>query len=59
MKGGYSARQNPFAVLTSIEGTPLKAFYTEAYECTIDNIEKTLDSFIICINSNDNGNSSN
>ncbi len=47
VKSGYSARQNPFAILTDTEGTPIKAFYTEAHECTVDNIEKTLDSFIV------------
>ena len=59
VKGGYSARKSPFAVLYDMDKNPVKAFYTEANECTVDNIEKTLDSFIICINSNDNENSSN
>ena len=59
VKGGYSARKSPFAVLYNMDKNPVKAFYTEANECTVDNIEKTLDSYIICTNSNDNENSSN
>ena len=59
VKGGYSARKSPFAILCDMDKNPVKAFYTEANECTLDNIEKTLDSFIIFIISNDNENSSN
>lgn len=59
IKGSFGARQTPFAVMVDLDKNPIKAFYSEANECTVDNIEKTLDSFIICINSNDNGNSSN
>lgn len=58
-KGSFGARQTPFAIMVDLDKNPIKAFYSEANECTVDNIEKTLDSFIICINSNDNGNSSN
>ena len=40
VKGGYGARQTPFAVAT-LEG-PLKAFYSEDGSCTIENIIKWL-----------------
>lgn len=46
VKGGYSARQSPFAVLLNVENKPIKAFYTEAEECTVDNIEFYLDAFL-------------
>lgn len=46
VKGGYSARQSPFAVLLNVENKPIKAFYTEAKECTVDNIEFYLDAFL-------------
>ena len=46
VKGSYSARKNPFVVLTNYEKIPIKAFYSEAEECVLDNIEKYLDSFI-------------
>ena len=46
LKGGFSARKSPFLVLFDVEGTPIKAFYTEANECSLDNIEKVLDSYI-------------
>jgi hypothetical protein len=36
VKGGYGARQTPFAVAT-LEG-PLKAFYSEDGSCTVENI---------------------
>lgn len=40
VKGGYGARQTPFAVAT-FEG-PLKAFYSEDGSCTSENIIKWL-----------------
>lgn len=46
VKGGYSARKTPFAVLLDIENKPIKAFYSEVEECTIDVIPLYLDSFI-------------
>ena len=46
LKGGFSARKCPFLVLFDVEGAPIKAFYTEANECSLDNIEKVLDSYI-------------
>lgn len=39
--------------------TPIKAFYSEANECTIDKIEHTLDSFIVYSKTYDNGSTSN
>lgn len=47
LKGSYSARKNPFLLFMDSEGVPVKAFYSEANECTLDNVEKVLDSFII------------
>lgn len=47
LKGSYSARKNPFLLFIDSEGVPVKAFYSEADECTLDNVEKVLDSFII------------
>lgn len=46
-KGSFGARQTPFAVIMDLNKTPIKAFYSEANECTIDKIEHTLDSFIV------------
>lgn len=37
LKGSYGARLDPFAVILE-DGEPIKAFYSEANECTIDNI---------------------
>ena len=36
-KGAYGARLDPFAVILE-DGEPIKAFYSEVNECTIDNI---------------------
>lgn len=47
LKGCFGARQNPFVVFFDPENNPVKAFYSEANECTIDNIKNTLDSFIL------------
>ena len=52
-KGGWSARLNPFAIAIDNERKPIKAFYSEAKQCTVDNITKCLDSFIN-YNSNEN-----
>ena len=46
-KGSFGARQTPFAVIMDLNKSPIKAFYSEANECTIDKIEHTLDSFIV------------
>ena len=53
VKGGYSARQSPFAVLLNVENKPIKAFYSEAEECTIDNIKFYLDTLITALNKNE------
>lgn len=38
LKGGFSARKSPFAVLKTNEDKFLKAFYSEVDECTVKNI---------------------
>ncbi len=38
LKGGFSARQSPFAVLKTDNDKFLKAFYSEVDECTVKNI---------------------
>ena len=38
LKGGFSARKSPFAVLKTDEDKFLKAFYSEVDECTVKNI---------------------
>lgn len=59
IKGSYGARLAPFAVITDDEKNPLKAFYSEANECTVDKIEYILDSFIVYTKTYDNGSTSN
>lgn len=59
LKGGYSAKKSPFAVIFDVDKNPLKAFYSEVEECTIDNIEWYLDFYITQINRMENENSSN
>lgn len=53
LKGCYAARLVPFAVVSTTieteEGTddkPMKAFYSEVSECTVDNILKFIDSIV-------------
>ena len=58
-KGGWSARQNPFAIAFDNENQPIKVFYSEANQCTVDNITKCLDSFVIYKNKNENASTSN
>lgn len=53
LKGGWSARRTPFALITDEEGNPLKAFYSEAEECTIDNIKFYLDTIITSLKANE------
>lgn len=53
LKGGWSARMTPFVLITDEEGNPLKAFYSEAEECTIDNIKFYLDTLITALNENE------
>jgi hypothetical protein len=43
VKGGYGARITPFTVVLDHESKPLKAFYSEVNECTINNIQNYLD----------------
>jgi hypothetical protein len=45
LKGGYSARMTPFALLT--EDKLVKAFYTEAQQCTIENILNTINEWTL------------
>lgn len=47
LKGGYSAKLSPFVVIYDIDKNPLKAFYSEVEECTVENIKFYLDMFII------------
>lgn len=47
IKGGFSARHTPFAVLINNDSEPITAFYSEAGTCTIDVIIKALNSFIV------------
>lgn len=46
LKGGFGARQVPFAVLYDNEKKPVKAFYNEDNSCTFDNIIKCLTNFV-------------
>lgn len=59
LKGGYSARKTPFAVLFNVDRNPLKAFYTEVSECTVENIKFYLDRFINQIKQKENESTSN
>ena len=45
LKGAYGTRLCPFAVLT-IEGKPVKAFYSELNQCTVENIINSLGEFL-------------
>lgn len=53
LKGGWSARKTPFVLITDEEDNPIKAFYSEAEECTIDNIKFYLDTLITALNENE------
>lgn len=53
LKGGWSARKTPFALITDEEDNPIKAFYSEAEECTIDNIKFYLDTIITSLKANE------
>ena len=53
LKGSYAARLVPFTAVSTIvendeekEEKPMKAFYSEVSECTIDNILKFIDSIV-------------
>lgn len=54
LKGGYSARKSPFAVIFDIDKNPLKAFYSEVEECTLENISWYLDFFLTQLKQNEN-----
>lgn len=45
LKSEWGTRLSPFAILIDNE-KPIKAFYSDVNECTIDNISKILKSFI-------------
>lgn len=47
IKGGFSARHTPFAVLINNDSEPVMAFYSEANTCTIDEILKTLNNYTV------------
>ena len=53
LKGGWSTRMTPFALIADEENNPLKAFYSEAEECTIDNIKFYLDTIITSLKENE------
>lgn len=53
LKGGWSARKTPFALIADEKGNPLKAFYSEVEECTIDNIKFYLDTLITSLKENE------
>lgn len=45
LKGAYGTRLCPFALLT-IDSKPVKAFYSELNQCTVENIINSLYEFI-------------
>lgn len=47
LKGGYSARHTPFAILIDDNLEPVKAFYSESNECTFEEIIKALTNYVI------------
>lgn len=47
LKGGFSARRTPFAVLVDNNSEPVIAFYSEANTCTIDEILKALNNYTV------------
>lgn len=59
LKAGYGARKTPFAAITNEDKVPLKAFYSEVSECTVDNIIEYIDDFLAKNKIIENGNSSN
>ena len=44
VRGAYSARHTPFAVLIDNDSNPVRAFYSEANECVLDNIINVLNN---------------
>ena len=47
LKGSFSARLSPFAVLYNSENNPVRAFYSEVNECTLDNIINNLNKYLL------------
>ena len=47
LKGKYSARKNPFAVLADTDKNIIKAFYSESGDCTYKNIIDTLSNYVV------------
>ncbi len=47
VKGAYSARHTPFAVLLDNDSKAIIAFYSEANTCTLDFIINSLNSYIV------------
>lgn len=47
IKGSFSARHTPFAVLINDNLEPVMAFYSEANTCTVDEILKTLNNYTV------------
>lgn len=47
IKSEWGTRKSPFAILIDNDHNPIIAFYSERNECTIDNISKTLKSYIV------------
>jgi hypothetical protein len=45
LRSKYGARLTPF-VAVELDSTPIKAFYTEVVECTVDNIKTFLDAYL-------------
>ena len=46
LKGSYSARKSPFAVLIDNDNVVVHAFYTESGDCTFENIINTLNEYV-------------
>lgn len=55
LKGKYAARKLPFAAISTDEDKSLKAFYSEVFECTIDNITNALDYYLSIQEQDENG----
>ena len=48
LKGGYGARQIPFALLyDEVNKKPIKAFYEESGDCTFEKITDYLTNFVV------------
>lgn len=46
LKGGYSARKSPFAVLLNTDNVVIKVFYSESNDCTYEKIINTLNGYV-------------